>query len=342
MNLLLEANNQSGKPLDQQFLEATGNMFFRISRDGTYLDFRPSGDLAPYVEPDIFLGRRMSEILPEDVAIQSCRAINEALTSGRPQRIEYELRERDGARYKYEARILPNGSDDVVAAVRRVAPVRESAQESDDILFQAILENVSEPAWIWSRGLLVYVNPAFAMWSGCAAGDLIGQPMLERVAERSRTALNQYLRQDEGRAGSSVYRLWCRSWRGEVEVELRVSIYLRGSEIFHTAIVKDLAMRVHDMPHRVERTVTNRHDGHLSRARTLLDNKASKPLKLSPRELQVLRLVADGKSTKEIAGLLGISVKTADSHRTHLMAKAGVHDTVTLLRYCSRLGLVHL
>lgn len=63
---------------------------------------------------------------------------------------------------------------------------------------------------------------------------------------------------------------------------------------------------------------------------------------LSTRERQVLQLVADGKTTKEIAHLLGISVKTADSHRSRIMSKLNIHDTAGLVRYAIREGLVRL
>lgn len=61
---------------------------------------------------------------------------------------------------------------------------------------------------------------------------------------------------------------------------------------------------------------------------------------LSPRELQVLQLVAEGKTTKEVAALLNISVKTAESHRTRIMEKLDVHETASLVRYAIRRGLV--
>jgi DNA-binding NarL/FixJ family response regulator len=62
--------------------------------------------------------------------------------------------------------------------------------------------------------------------------------------------------------------------------------------------------------------------------------------RLSPRERQVLQLVAEGKSTKEAASVLGISVKTAESHRTRIMRKLDVHETASLVRYAIRHGLV--
>jgi two-component system response regulator NreC len=61
---------------------------------------------------------------------------------------------------------------------------------------------------------------------------------------------------------------------------------------------------------------------------------------LSVRERQVLQLIAEGKSTKDAASLLGISVKTAESHRTRLMQKLDIHETASLVRYAIRRGLI--
>jgi DNA-binding NarL/FixJ family response regulator len=62
--------------------------------------------------------------------------------------------------------------------------------------------------------------------------------------------------------------------------------------------------------------------------------------RLTLREREVLQLVAEGKTTKQIAQALGISVKTADSHRTRIMRKLDIHDTASLVRYAIRLGLI--
>src|SRR5207244_9911548 len=61
---------------------------------------------------------------------------------------------------------------------------------------------------------------------------------------------------------------------------------------------------------------------------------------LTVRERQVLQLIAEGKSTKDIASLLDISVKTAESHRSRLMRKLDIHETASLVRYAVRRGLV--
>ena len=68
--------------------------------------------------------------------------------------------------------------------------------------------------------------------------------------------------------------------------------------------------------------------------------KSDAPDPLSPRERGVLQLVAEGKTTKEIAGHLGISVKTAEAHRTRIMKKLETHNTAGIVRYAIRQGLI--
>lgn len=64
------------------------------------------------------------------------------------------------------------------------------------------------------------------------------------------------------------------------------------------------------------------------------------PDPLTLREREVLQLVAEGKTTKEIAHLLGVSAKTVESHRARVMRKLQVHETASLVRYAVRRGLV--
>ena len=64
------------------------------------------------------------------------------------------------------------------------------------------------------------------------------------------------------------------------------------------------------------------------------------PDPLTDRERQVLQLVAEGNTTKQIASLLGVSVKTAESHRTRMMQKLGIHETASLVRYAIRRGFI--
>jgi DNA-binding NarL/FixJ family response regulator len=61
---------------------------------------------------------------------------------------------------------------------------------------------------------------------------------------------------------------------------------------------------------------------------------------LTGRERQVLQLIAEGNTTKDIAGVLHLSVKTAESHRSRIMSKLDVHNIAGLVRYSIREGII--
>ncbi len=62
---------------------------------------------------------------------------------------------------------------------------------------------------------------------------------------------------------------------------------------------------------------------------------------LTSRQREVLQLIAEGQTTKEIAFSLKISVKTAEAHRKQLMDRLGIHDVAGLVRYALRTGIIH-
>jgi DNA-binding NarL/FixJ family response regulator len=63
---------------------------------------------------------------------------------------------------------------------------------------------------------------------------------------------------------------------------------------------------------------------------------------LSPRQREVLRLIAEGRTTKQIAQLLDIGVKTVETHRAQLMERLGIHDVAGLVRYAIIVGLIEV
>lgn len=71
-----------------------------------------------------------------------------------------------------------------------------------------------------------------------------------------------------------------------------------------------------------------------------VDREQTSLERLTPRQREVLQLVAEGHTTKEIAAALRISVKTAETHRGELMQALGIHDIASLTRYAIRSGLV--
>ena len=64
--------------------------------------------------------------------------------------------------------------------------------------------------------------------------------------------------------------------------------------------------------------------------------EATTPETLTPREREIIQLIAEGNSNKAVAAALGISIKTADTHRTNLMRKLGIHSVSEIVRYAIR------
>lgn len=74
--------------------------------------------------------------------------------------------------------------------------------------------------------------------------------------------------------------------------------------------------------------------------KSLMSNNGELSDMLTGRERQVLQLIAEGNTTKDIAGVLHLSVKTAESHRSRIMSKLDVHNIAGLVRYSIRQGII--
>jgi len=81
-------------------------------------------------------------------------------------------------------------------------------------------------------------------------------------------------------------------------------------------------------------------DDYLSRIHSSADAATEPHERLTPREREVLQLAAEGHSTRAIAGLLCLSTKTVEHHRSSLMTKLGLHGQTELVKYAIRAGLV--
>jgi len=95
----------------------------------------------------------------------------------------------------------------------------------------------------------------------------------------------------------------------------------KGSTFFSPAIARRLRNQYQKSPGRVELLKKN-------------------GVRLSSREVEVLQLIAEGKPNKQVAAELGVSFKTVDKHRQHLMSKLDIHDVSGLTRYAISAGII--
>jgi DNA-binding NarL/FixJ family response regulator len=83
-------------------------------------------------------------------------------------------------------------------------------------------------------------------------------------------------------------------------------------------------------------------DGYLHRKTGQGQSEVSPRAKLTPREREIVQLLAEGKSSREVADALGLSVKTAETHRANIMRKLNLHSVSDLVLYAVRNNIVHV
>lgn len=94
-------------------------MIFEISSDGTHLEFFAQNTRQLFVKPNYFIGKKVDEVLPEDVAELYSAKIKETLDSGEIQNFDYQLEFPEGMR-NYHARLTVGGYDKVLAIVSEI------------------------------------------------------------------------------------------------------------------------------------------------------------------------------------------------------------------------------
>jgi diguanylate cyclase (GGDEF)-like protein/PAS domain S-box-containing protein len=103
-------------------LNVIPDMMFRISKEGTYLEFIPSQESEPILQPNEFIGKKVGEILPETITKQTMQSINRVLKTDTMQMFEYRLPfpYPDGDLRSYEARLVRSGENEVLAIIRDI------------------------------------------------------------------------------------------------------------------------------------------------------------------------------------------------------------------------------
>jgi DNA-binding NarL/FixJ family response regulator len=121
------------------------DMVFIIDSNLVYIDFVPGVGSEPLIPPHLFLGKRVDEVLPLDVAHSAVAAIRAALETQELQVINYELWEGDTFR-QYECRVAPVGTDEVLAIVRDRSAIAFHSRREQRWREREVLESRAEAA----------------------------------------------------------------------------------------------------------------------------------------------------------------------------------------------------
>ena len=134
---------QKSESRNRALIQALPDILFRISFDGTFLDFHAPTEDALSMPPSLFLGKKIHEVMPPEVAEFTMQNILKAIATGEPQVYEYQMQTLDGKISDYEARYAVSGETEALVIVRDIsdkkaaehalkaseAQLREQAQE---------------------------------------------------------------------------------------------------------------------------------------------------------------------------------------------------------------------
>lgn len=246
------------KELEQQkaaILNAIPDMIFVIDKEGVYQDYVAGVDIQPIVSPEQFLGKKITEVMPSEVAKEHLTLLKKAFATGNIQIAGYQL-EVNGETSHFEARISPVDDNKAVVVVRDVTQRendRKALLETNENLklyFKAMDESPASVVITDAQANIQYVNHHFTKITGYLPEEAIGQN--PRIFK-------------SGFQDSSFYQnLWKtilsgKTWRGEFHNKKKNGelfweaasinpIYNQENEITHfVAIKEDITQKKKDM-----------------------------------------------------------------------------------------------
>jgi PAS domain S-box-containing protein len=123
-----EAALYKSEATNRALLHAIPDMMLRMKRDGTFIDYKMAKNFSAAVSPEVFLGKKLTDILPDSIALTGMQKIEQALQTGAVQIHEYQLLS-DETLSDYESRIVVCGEDEVLCIIRDISDRKRFEQE---------------------------------------------------------------------------------------------------------------------------------------------------------------------------------------------------------------------
>jgi PAS domain S-box-containing protein len=171
--MVAESALKKSEAENRAIIQAVPDLMFRISRDGTYLDAHCQNDSSLYVPKEAFIGKKIIEILPPDLAEKSMNSIRKAFSTDEIVQYEYKLaiKEKD---YCFENRIIAISADEVLSIIRDITDRKES--ETALQMQSAAFESFALAIIITDiNGYIQWSNSAFTRLTGYSGEEAKGK-----------------------------------------------------------------------------------------------------------------------------------------------------------------------
>ncbi len=165
---------QEEKQRSSAFFKAFPDIFFVMDKEGHFIDYNHQNPDLLLLPPEEFLGKKYSQILPENIVKKTKFYIEKLLKTGDVQTYEYEI-ERPGMQKEiFEAKLVLLGKNNILSVVRDITKRKEIEQQS--IILSKVVEQSRTSIIITNtKGKIEYVNPAFTQISGFSVNQAYGK-----------------------------------------------------------------------------------------------------------------------------------------------------------------------
>lgn len=179
INILLDEYKREQVKVNA-ILETQPDLLFIQHKDGTYIDFYASNNSLLFAQGDRIIGRKMSELLPEDVSDGIQKIIEKTLLDGKIHFFEYWL-DLAGRKEAFEARVIRHEDDKILSITRRITDLKLAQQKAEEAgsFNQWLLDNIHNVILIQSQDGLEYIHPNIVNLLGYTQGQMQNMPIAQ-------------------------------------------------------------------------------------------------------------------------------------------------------------------
>ena len=239
---------------NRAIVDSVPDLLFRVDREGVLLDFRNPGGKPLFAQPETFLGKKLSDVLPPDVTAAAMAEIGNVFATGAMATFEYNLTMGDDLR-SYECRIVPLSGGEVLSVIRDVTERRRAEQEL--LKLRKAVDTSGECIFMTDRnGVISFINPEFTRLYGYTAEEVVGR-VTPRILKSGEMAPREYERFWKSILSKQVVKdeLVNRTKDGRlliIEASINPILDERGEIAGFLAIQRDITERTRVEAHRLD------------------------------------------------------------------------------------------